>query len=103
VLLETPGVRNLAGSMVAALPDGRVLVAGGEGAFEYGDNENRASAELYDPTTDIWTALPPMPGGHVGGEAVALADGSVLLMGGNDGYDQEGSEIRAPSATRFVP
>lgn len=64
VNLETPGVRNLSGAMVARLPDGRVLVAGGAGATPNGvgsDAATGASVELYDPTTDTWSPLPPMP------------------------------------------
>lgn len=64
--------------IVAALTDGRVLVAGGFGdAAELGD-----TAELYDPVANTWTPLPDMPGARSAGSAVTLADGSVLLVGG---------------------
>jgi hypothetical protein len=75
---RTPGDRRL-NALVARLGDGRVLVAGGTG--DGSDNAAR-SAELYDPSTNTWTPLPRMPGPRAGGSAVALADGSVLLVGG---------------------
>jgi hypothetical protein len=75
-------------AMVTRLADGRVLVAGGL------DYDNAASmpeanpigatskADLYDPATDTWTALPSLPSPWVNGTAVALPDGSALIMGG---------------------
>ena len=41
------------GHQAALLSDGRVLVVGGSGFL--------ASAEVYDPTTDRWTRLAPLP------------------------------------------
>lgn len=67
---------------VAVLPDGRVIVAGGRGNYT---NELRtlASAELYDPTDDTWTALPDMPEPRGRAGAATLGDGSVMLAGGH--------------------
>ena len=42
----------------AVLPDGKVLVAGGQ-ATEQADSTLK-TAELYDPATNAWTALPDM-------------------------------------------
>ncbi len=103
VPLWTPGVPRLTGAMVAALPDGRVLVAGGEGPNEFGDSggnatQASASAELYDPTTGAWSPISPMPEARAGGAAVVLTDGSVLLVGGYNEFP-----IRLTSAIRFVP
>ena len=75
---QTPGDRRLH-AFVARLGDGRVLIAGGDALSEDGVTR---SAELYDPTTNAWTQLPPMPEPRAGGSAVTLADGSVLLVGG---------------------
>lgn len=93
VPLVTPGVRRLAGAMVARLPDGRVLIAGGL------DEERNAyaTAELYDPATDTWSPLSPMPDARAGGTTVVLTDGSVLLVGGS------GGTIVPASAIRFIP
>ena len=110
VPLVTLGVRRLAGAMAARLPDGRVIVAGGAGAIPEGspfsDTYTTTSAELYDPKTDTWSPLPPMPEARAGGATVVLADGSVLLVGGYSEQPAEdsGSEwMVLPSAVRFVP
>jgi len=88
---QTPGL-DLAGAFAAALPDGRVLVAGGTIRDETSDLELSRVARAYDSVTNTWTRLPSMPTGREGGLTVALADGSVLLVGGNDA-----------TAVRFVP
>jgi hypothetical protein len=83
---------------VAPLHDGRVLFAGGPDPEGLGTRE----AELLDPDTGAWTPLPDMPGARVTAEAVALADGSVLIAGGysnpSDGYPRALGD-----AFRFVP
>ena len=80
---ETLDVLPRLGPMVAALPDGRILVAGGDGM---GWSPNTSpTAELYEPTTDTWSALPPMPQARAAGAAVTLPDGSVMLVGGHQG------------------
>jgi len=107
--LKTVGVRRLTGAMVARLPDGRVLVAGGAGAIPegspYSNTYTATTAEAYDPATNTWSALPPMPEARAGGAIVALADGSVLLVGGySDPPPPEGLDrVILASATRFVP
>ena len=104
VPLTTPGVRNLSGAMVAAMQDGRVLIAGGGGNSPNGFGGRNADdiAELYDPATSEWVTLPPMPDGRSGGAVAALADGSVVLVGG---LADPGSEEQTvlTSAVRLVP
>jgi hypothetical protein len=87
---QTPGV-DLTGAFAAALPDGRVLIAGGT-SYDAISNLQEASrvARLYNPVTNAWSNLPSMPAGG-SGEAVPLADGSVLLIEGTG------------TAIRFVP
>ena len=62
------------------LPDGRVLVAGGQWGLK---NLTLDSAELYDPSTGTWAATGRMlvPGG---GAATLLHNGRVLVAGGYD-------------------
>jgi hypothetical protein len=78
---ETPTAPRF-GPAVAVLADGSVLVAGGNGWRTDTSSPTLASAEAYDPETGSWTALPDMPGPRAGATAVSLADGSVLLIGG---------------------
>ena len=92
--VETAGVRNLEGAMVAPLSDGRILVAGGGGREGW---DSTTMAELYDPMTDTWANLPPMPEARRDGSALVLADRSILILGGS------GNDGLLTSAIRFVP
>lgn len=69
--------------LCASLPDGRVLVAGGEtednGALTY-----LTSAETYDPTKKAFQPTGAMDVAHFNGSIVALRDGRLLVAGGLD-------------------
>ncbi len=95
---QTPEV-DLAGAFAAALPGGHVLVAGGTTYNGTASWEKSRVARLYDPATDTWLSLPPMPTGRQGGMTIALADGSVLLIGGNE----TSTDSDAATAVRFAP
>jgi N-acetylneuraminic acid mutarotase len=101
--LVTAGVRNVAGALVAGLPDGRVLVAGGGGDSPdgFGGRHALEIAELCDPATDTWVALPPMPVVRSGGVAATLTDGSIVLAGGFAEYAEE--YVLQQNAVRLVP
>jgi hypothetical protein len=106
VPLWTPGVPALGGARVAALLDGRVLVAGGQGPNQFGDSGFNAvvstkAAQLYDPATNTWSKLPPMAEPRSGGATVVLSDGSVMLADGVTETTEEMNQVT--SATRFVP
>ncbi len=75
------------------LPNGRVLIAGGNGDNQ-SDNRTSSSTEIYDPATNAWTAGPPLATGRLFHTATLLADGSVLLVGG---------DTAGGSAERHVP
>jgi hypothetical protein len=104
-MVETGRGHSRHGALVARLPDGRVLVAGGERFTGYDTYVTVASADLYDPDADTWSSLPPMPEARAGGAAVVLADGSVLIVGGyNESPVSESGErpTGLASAVRFV-
>ena len=61
----------------AALPDGRLLIAGGQNWYT-----DLASAELFDPATGTWAATTPMVTRHYWCAATLLDDGRVLVTGG---------------------
>lgn len=60
-----------------ALPDGRVLVAGGADAETYW-----SSSEIFDPRTLRWARTGDMSAARAGHSATAWGDGKVLVAGG---------------------
>ncbi|MFB9237865.1 DUF6603 domain-containing protein [Plantactinospora siamensis] len=72
-----------------ALPDGTVLVTGGDRVGVRADGSYRAgsldSAERFDPATGAWTPAASLPGPRTRHRAVALPTGAVLLVGGTSG------------------
>jgi len=97
---RTPGVCRV-NAQVAKLPDGRVLVAGGQGAYQIGGTST-TSVELYDPTSNSWSPQSPMPEARSSGAAVVLGDGSVLIVGGDGGFEGGGLKVWA-SAVQYIP
>lgn len=63
----------------AVLPDGRVLVEGGEYNNLQGDETNLG--DIYDPTTNTWTAVTPPSGWRTIGDspAVVLPNGTFMM------------------------
>ena len=80
------------------LADGSVLVVGG-GADLDGETAS-ASAELYDPTTQTWSATGSMLTARSAPTATLLADGRVLVAGGSS---QGGSVVAITSAELYDP
>ena len=77
-------------------PDGKVLITGG-----YNGNYLN-SAELYDPSTGLFTPILPMVTERSNHTATLLSNGTVLIVGGRNssGYLDTG-EIYDPSARTF--
>jgi len=84
--------------MAVPLPGGRVLVTGGSGG-----QDDPASAEIFDPATSTFSAVGPMSTNHY--LATALADGRVLLTGGESeaGAILRSAEIFDPVTNEFQP
>jgi N-acetylneuraminic acid mutarotase len=66
----------------ALLPDGKVVVAGGQSGTD--DDPALNTAELWDPATREWTALPPMVHMRSDAAACVLPSGRVAVVGGMD-------------------
>jgi hypothetical protein len=70
-----------------------------------------ATAEIYDPATDTWSATGPMQYARVAPEIVSLADGRILVVGSSDRYSVTGghrdafttAEVYDPVTGRFSP
>ncbi|HET9051953.1 MAG TPA: SBBP repeat-containing protein, partial [Candidatus Dormibacteraeota bacterium] len=107
--------RATAGSMVtprseaaaALLNDGRVLVVGGDAGGSYGDE--LTAAEIYDPTTDGWTAAAPMANPRALLTATTMKSGQVLVAGGfhfglgfSVGYAEATLEVYDPAANAWT-
>ena len=72
------------GHTATLLNDGTVLVTGGtyHSASPSGGGRTHASAERYDPVADAWRAAAPLAAPRSGHTATRLADGTVLVVGG---------------------
>jgi len=90
------------------LPNGKVLITGGVGPG--GVNGYHATAELYDPSTGVFTATGTMATPRVGHTATLLPSGKVLIIGGlNTPVSSRravafaATELYDPSAGTFTP
>lgn len=66
-----------------ALQDGRVLAAGGRRSTGSGRGVGQGFCELYDPAADAWTRTGSLAAARAGHQATLLADGTVLVTGGD--------------------
>jgi hypothetical protein len=76
-----------AGHTSTALPDGKVLIAGGCNNAQSGElvcNNILASAEIYDPATETFTLVGSMVTARKDHTAVILSNGKVLIAGGTN-------------------
>eukprot|EP01047_Picozoa_sp_COSAG01_P032731 COSAG01_NODE_2379_length_7794_cov_7.414295_3_plen_507_part_00 len=77
------------GAVGGLLPGGgRVIVAGGSGGLLPGGrvitaNDYLATAELWDPETNVWTELPPMTKGRSQPAGCVLPDGRFVVVSGS--------------------
>jgi hypothetical protein len=78
------------------LPDGTVLIAGGEGKPSSNPTAN-TSAEIYDPAAGTFSPTGDMPDGREGHTATLLLDGRVLLTGGFT------PDLKPASAEVYIP
>jgi N-acetylneuraminic acid mutarotase/uncharacterized protein YjdB len=102
---------SAAGSMSTArayhtaslLPNGKVLVAGGSNSG--GARFGTASAELYDPAANTWSAAGSMTNARAYHTATLLLSGAVLVAGGGD-YNSivtATAELYDPASNTWTP
>eukprot|EP01047_Picozoa_sp_COSAG01_P017068 COSAG01_NODE_893_length_12880_cov_7.428371_2_plen_519_part_00 len=74
------------GAVGGLLPGGRVIVAGGATDEPNDDyiEDILATAELWDPETNVWTELPPMTTARVNAAGCVLQDGRFAVVGGHN-------------------
>jgi hypothetical protein len=86
---------------LTVLSDGRVLAVGG--GFEGSPGwRSTASAELFDPTTGLWSLAAPMSVARAFHTATLLPDGEVLVAGGASIYNGTRGTVAA-SAEIYNP
>ena len=83
------------GHTATLLPNGKVLVAGGQG-----QGPTLATNELFDPATGSWSFTGNLGQARSGHSATLLADGKVLVAGGANanGASIATAEIYDPSS-----
>ena len=86
------------GHTATLLPDGRVLIAGGTVSTGQGFVPSNA-AEIYDPSTGIFSATGKMNGNHVCQQAILLDNSKVLITGGGGSSAAD----RVPNAELYDP
>ncbi len=80
----------------APLPDGRVLVAGGN------DGATRlSSAEVFNPATNAFTPVGDMETDRARAAAAPLPDGRVLIAGGTNGAPLSSAAVFDPDTSSF--
>jgi len=87
---------------LAPLPDGRVLITGGDGK----EWRTLDSAEIYDPRTETFAATrEPMKMSRRFHASILLTDGTVLILGGRPGGNPDraldSTEIYDPKTRTF--
>lgn len=95
----TVGRRNHTATLLA---DGQVLLCGGLIDLPDARVAVLSSAERFDPVTGTFTALPAMTAARQSHQALALPDGTVLLLGGV-AFDALGLPFGIAEAERFIP
>jgi hypothetical protein len=91
------------GAAAVLLPDGKVLVAGGQSTEQ--DDSALKTAELYDPATNAWTALPDMADKRTQACVCVLPSGRVAVLGGRgvDGLKRKDGEAFDPVTRTWEP
>jgi N-acetylneuraminic acid mutarotase len=96
--MTAPTDQHRLGHTATRLPDGRVIVAGGQsdsGTF-------LKSTEIYDPAQDRWISAAPMAASRFGHVATLTADGDVLVAGGL-GVEPNALNVALTSAELYNP
>jgi WD40 repeat protein len=85
------------------LPNGKVLIAGGQSRVGAVGSSAVASAEVYDPTTNTFAVIGAMSTPRSGHTATLLPNGKVLITGGYASDVQSSAELYDPLTGIFTP
>jgi hypothetical protein len=94
------GIARRSRPSATLLPDGKVLFAGGND-----DPGEDAGADLFDPSTGIFSSTGSMSTSRADHTATLLPDGRVLIAGsqGDGGYTLASAELYDPAEGAFIP
>jgi hypothetical protein len=70
------------GHTATLLPNGKVLIAGGENNLSSGNDTTLASCEIYDPVSQTFSLTGSLNSARTGHAAMLLPSGKVLIAGG---------------------
>jgi hypothetical protein len=87
------------GHTATLLNSGKVLVVGG--AIVTSNYGYTNTAELYDPSTNMWTLTGTLTQARANHAAVLLANGKVLVAGGNACCPLDSAELYDPAANTW--
>lgn len=68
-------------NMASAVADGKIYTAGGGHSFNVGVTSGVSTLEVYDPDSDTWNTLKPMPTAREGVSG-CMIDGIIYVIGG---------------------
>ena len=74
--------RPRVGHTATILPDGHVVVSGGETLAADGQRDLTPAVEIFDPASENWAETGSLSTGRAGHTANLLPDGRVLIVGG---------------------
>jgi len=91
--------------LTLALPDGRAVVLGGDQGCWQDECKLLTSAEIYDPTTGLFTLLTNKLTARIYQTATLLADGQILIVGGENaqGTTLFSAELLDPTSGKVTP
>ena len=85
------------------LSNGKVLVLGGDNVSS-GSRTFLGGADLYDPVSNTWSSVATMPEPRMYHTSTLLGDGSVLVVGGNNGQGWLATaQLYDPTANTWSP
>ncbi|HEY8598583.1 MAG TPA: kelch repeat-containing protein [Thermomicrobiales bacterium] len=95
--------RSRVGHTAIVLPDGRVVVSGGETVAADGQRDVTPAVEIFDPASGAWADTGSLSTGRAGHTANLLPDGRILIVGGQTAATRGGGLQFVATRATTVP